>query len=722
MENFVVSARKYRPAVFSHVLGQEPITTTLKNAIKDKHLAQAFLFCGPRGVGKTTCARILAKAINCQQLTTNIEPCNTCDSCTNFNQQRSFNIYELDAASNNSVEDIRSLVEQVRYPPQVGQYKVYIIDEVHMLSQAAFNAFLKTLEEPPSYVIFILATTEKHKVIPTILSRCQIFDFQRIQPQAIVQQLKIIAEQENIAYEEEGLHLISQKADGALRDALAMFDLIVTFGSGKLTHQAALENLHVLDYTYYFKLIDALLQGKVPNALLLYDEILRTGFDNLYFISGLSEHLRNLLVCQDQATLPLLEIPPSIQFQYHDQAKKATPTFLLKALQIVNQYDIHYKSSHNKRLHLELCLIELAQINGSILTNRDLDPTPITPQPTYPTPEQPALSTIQPLAIPQPVKTPKEPITQEEVKNNSSTKHSYQTEPAQINGSALTNRDLDPTLTTPQPISPTPEQPTPSIIQPLATPQPVRTPKEPIAQEEVKNNSSTKHSYQTEPAQIDGSTLNNRDLDLTPTTPQPTSPTPEQPALSTIQPLAIPQPVRTPKEPITQEEVKNNSSTKHSHPGKLQTTIKLPQLEQLKAYITQSHQDSKQPIATAIEERAFNKELLLSVWKKYAEKLKEDGKLPAYRLLDQDIELDGTTILLQFTNAVQEDILTNIKENLLTYLRTEMQYASLDIKGTLIQETKINKPYTAQEKFNYLAQKNPHLQFFQKKLNLLVVD
>jgi DNA polymerase-3 subunit gamma/tau len=441
---------------------------------------------------------------------------------------------------------------------------------------------LKTLEEPPSYVIFILATTEKHKVIPTILSRCQIFDFQRIQPQAIVHQLKTIAAQENIPYEEEGLHLISQKADGALRDALAMFDLIVTFGSGKLTYQAALENLHVLDYTYYFKLIDALLQGKVADALLLYDEILRTGFDNLYFISGLSEHLRNLLVCQDRATLPLLEIPQSIQLQYHDQAKKATPTFLLKALQIVNQYDIHYKSSHNKRLHLELCLIELAQISGPMLTNRDLDPTP----------------------------------------------------------------------TTPLPISPTPEQPTPSTIQPLATPQPVKTP----------------------------------------------------------------------KEPITKKEVKSNSSTKHSHPGNLQTTIKLPQLEQLKAHITQSNQDNKQLIATVAEEQEFNKERLLSAWKNYAEKLKEDGKLPAYRLLDQDIELDGTTILLQFTNAVQEDILINIKENLLTYLRTELQYANLDVKGTLIQETKTKKPYTAQEKFNYLAQKNPHLQLFQQKLQLLIVD
>ncbi|MEL6152829.1 MAG: DNA polymerase III subunit gamma/tau, partial [Bacteroidota bacterium] len=333
MQNFVVSARKYRPAIFDHVLGQPHITTTLKNALRDQHLAQAFLFCGPRGVGKTTCARILAKAINCQQITKAIEPCNTCASCTSFNNHSSLNVYELDAASNNSVEDIRALVDQVRYPPQSGKYKTYIIDEVHMLSSTAFNAFLKTLEEPPSYAIFILATTEKHKIIPTILSRCQIFDFHRIQPLAIVQQLKHIAQQEGITYEEEALHLIGQKADGALRDALSIFDLITTFAAGQpLTYQATLAHLHILDHEYYFKLIDACLQRDVGKALLLYDEILKAGFDGHHFVTGLSEHLRNLMVCQDQATLALLEVADNVKAQYQAQAVATGTPFLLQAL------------------------------------------------------------------------------------------------------------------------------------------------------------------------------------------------------------------------------------------------------------------------------------------------------------------------------------------------------------------------------------------------------
>ena len=365
MENFVVSARKYRPAVFEHVLGQPHITTTLKNAVKDKHLAQAFLFCGPRGVGKTTCARILAKTINCQQVTEDVEPCNTCPSCVSFNNASAMNIYELDAASNNSVDDIRALVEQVRYPPQAGQYKVYIIDEVHMLSSAAFNAFLKTLEEPPTYAIFILATTEKHKIIPTILSRCQIFDFHRIQPQDIVQQLQHIAAQEAITYEEEALHLISQKADGALRDALSMFDLIVTFASGKtLTYQDARKHLHVLDQAYYFQLTTAFLEGDSAKTLLMYDEILRAGFDGHHFITGLSMHLRNLLICQDPSTLPLLQVATSTREQYGLQAAQVGKDFLRKALEITSQCDLHYKSSQNQRLHVELALIELAHLGG----------------------------------------------------------------------------------------------------------------------------------------------------------------------------------------------------------------------------------------------------------------------------------------------------------------------------------------------------------------------
>ena len=380
MESFIVSARKYRPAVFDDVLGQSHITTTLKNAIEDKHLAQAFLFCGPRGVGKTTCARILAKTINCQQVTENTDPCNTCASCTGFNNNNSFNVYELDAASNNSVEDIRTLVEQVRYPPQAGQYKVYIIDEVHMLSNAAFNAFLKTLEEPPSYAVFILATTEKYKIIPTILSRCQIFDFHRIQPQDIVQQLKQIAQQERIAYEEEALYLMSQKADGALRDALSIFDLIVTFSSGQpVTLQATREHLHILDHAYYFKLTDAFLQCNPGAALLIYDEILSAGFDGQHFIAGLSEHFRNLMISQDVVTLQLLAVADSIKEQYQTQAVRAGATFLFKALHIANQCDLHYKSSNNKRLHVEIALIELAHINEANQPTDAIDKSPIQP-------------------------------------------------------------------------------------------------------------------------------------------------------------------------------------------------------------------------------------------------------------------------------------------------------------------------------------------------------
>jgi DNA polymerase III subunit gamma/tau len=363
MENFVVSARKYRPSNFKSVVGQQHITTTLKNAIKNNHLAQAFLFCGPRGVGKTTCARILAKTINCQNVTADFEACNVCDSCKAFQNNASFNVHELDAASNNSVDDIRSLVEQVRYAPQQGQYKVYIIDEVHMLSNAAFNAFLKTLEEPPKYAIFILATTEKHKVIPTILSRCQIFDFNRIQIADIAEHLKFISSEEKIDYEDEALRLIATKADGALRDALSIFDLIVTYSAGnKVTYQETIDNLHILDYDYYFKVVDALLEGSIASALLIFDEILRKGFDGHNFIVGLTEHLRDLIVSKDPFTIELLQVSDSAKEKYIQQSQLATMSFLLSALNICNQSDIHYKSSKNQRLHVELALMKLAKL------------------------------------------------------------------------------------------------------------------------------------------------------------------------------------------------------------------------------------------------------------------------------------------------------------------------------------------------------------------------
>ncbi|MBA3898850.1 MAG: DNA polymerase III subunit gamma/tau, partial [Bacteroidetes bacterium] len=362
MENFIVSARKYRPATFDTVVGQTAITSTLKNAIKNKHLAQAFLFCGPRGVGKTTCARILAKTINCQNKTENIEACDQCESCKSFNTGNSLNIFELDAASNNSVDDIRALADQVRFAPQLGTHKVYIIDEVHMLSNQAFNAFLKTLEEPPAHAIFILATTEKHKIIPTILSRCQIFDFSRIQIDDIVKHLAEIAQKENISAEADGLHIIAQKADGALRDSLSMFDQIVTFTGNSITYKAVIENLNILDYDYYFKVTDFVLKVDVSATLILFNDVLNNGFDGHNFLNGMSSHLRNLLVCRDEVTIKLFEAGQNIKEKYKEQAKLSNPQFLLEGLNILNRYDQQYKASKNQRLTVELALMNLCSL------------------------------------------------------------------------------------------------------------------------------------------------------------------------------------------------------------------------------------------------------------------------------------------------------------------------------------------------------------------------
>lgn len=362
MDNFIVSARKYRPLTFQTVVGQQHITGTLKNAIVNNQLAQAFLFCGPRGVGKTTCARILAKTINCQSLSPEAEACGVCDSCVSFQNGNSFNIHELDAASNNSVDDIRSLIEQVRIPPQAGKFKIYIIDEVHMLSQAAFNAFLKTLEEPPSYAIFILATTEKHKILPTILSRCQIFDFNRIKVDDMALHLQEIAVKEGVSFDQDGLHLIAQKADGGLRDALSMFDQIVSFSNKNVNYKAVIDNLNILDYDYYFKLTDAILGENVPDCLLIFDEILSHGFDGNHFITGMASHFRNLLVSKDPSTLKLLEVSEGIREKYNVQSQASTASFLFSALNITNQCDLNYKTSKNQRLQVELALIKLCHL------------------------------------------------------------------------------------------------------------------------------------------------------------------------------------------------------------------------------------------------------------------------------------------------------------------------------------------------------------------------
>ena len=359
---YIVSARKYRPMSFDTVVGQSALTMTLKNAVKSGKLAHAYLFCGPRGVGKTTCARIFAKAINCQNPTAEGEACNECESCQSFNEQRSLNIFELDAASNNSVEHIKTLMEQTRIPPQLGKYKVFIIDEVHMLSTAAFNAFLKTLEEPPAHVIFILATTEKHKILPTILSRCQIYDFERMTVANTIDHLKHVAEKEGIGYEEEALAVIAEKADGGMRDALSIFDQAASFCQGNITYQKVIEDLNVLDSEYYFRLVDYALENKVSEAMVLLNDIINKGFDGGLLVQGLAKHVRNVLMAKDPQTLPLLEVSDQQRQRYQEQAQRCPTPFLYKALQVMNQCDINYRQSSNKRLLVELTLIEVAQI------------------------------------------------------------------------------------------------------------------------------------------------------------------------------------------------------------------------------------------------------------------------------------------------------------------------------------------------------------------------
>ena len=401
MENFVVSARKYRPMTFDTVVGQSSITNTLKNAIRNNTLAQAFLFCGPRGVGKTTCARIMAKTINCLNPTENMEACNECESCRAFNNNASFNIYELDAASNNSVEDIRSLVDQVRIPPQIGQYKVYIIDEVHMLSAAAFNAFLKTLEEPPAYAKFILATTEKHKIIPTILSRCQIFDFKRITVDDIAKHLAFVAQSEGVTAEPEALNIIAQKADGALRDALSIFDQMVSFSGKNITYKDVIDNLNVLDYDYYFQIVDHILRGETSDILLILNDIISKGFEPQHFVSGMGNHLRSLMVCKDPITVQLLEVSEQLRQRYLTQAQACPLPFLIKALEINNQCDIDYRAANNKRLHLEIALLKMCA-----LCSQALNIPTAQAQPVQVAQNKPAQQPVSQQPTPQPTNNP----------------------------------------------------------------------------------------------------------------------------------------------------------------------------------------------------------------------------------------------------------------------------------------------------------------------------
>lgn len=611
MENFIVSARKYRPATFETVVGQHHITGTLKNAIKNNQLAQAFLFCGPRGVGKTTCARILAKTINCTNLTEEQEACSKCDSCISFQTGHSFNFHELDAASNNSVDDIRSLIEQVRIPPQAGKYKIYIIDEVHMLSANAFNAFLKTLEEPPSYAIFILATTEKHKILPTILSRCQIFDFNRIQVDDIAGHLNKIAQRENIAVEADGLHIIAQKADGGLRDALSMFDQIVSYTNKNLTYKSVIDNLNILDYDYYFKLIQHLTSIDVSNTLLLFDEILNNGFDGNHFINGLASHLRNLLVAKDPQTTKLLEVSENIRQKYISQSQQTPVSFILTALNLANQCDLNYKNSKNQRLQVELALIKMCHIP----------------------------SVLQLSQLPANTST-----DQDQIKKKTSVSSAGES------GTTVPAAKLFIPETNPEPNA----RPNPQANPEIKTPEPSITdlPKS---------------------------------IPLTP----PSSSTPPTGKIA-IKPATNPN-----------------------------VGFLIPSLTDLERKA--SGQDDNEPkYITGDAKEAFSAEKLLALWKQYAEKAKEDGKINVYTILTASEPILETSelIIVHVEHKIQEQQLQDELIDLLNFLRPNLRNFNVTIKAKQVARTIVNRLYTNTEKYQYLIEKNPKLEEMRKRFNL----
>lgn len=599
MDNFIVSARKYRPVTFESVVGQQHITNTLKNAIKNNQLAQAFLFCGPRGVGKTTCARILAKTINCENLQPNGEACGVCNSCQSFQNGNSFNIHELDAASNNSVDDIRSLIEQVRIPPQAVRYKIYIIDEVHMLSQAAFNAFLKTLEEPPHYAIFILATTEKHKILPTILSRCQIFDFNRIRVDDMAAHLASIAQKENISCEPDGLHVIAQKADGGLRDALSMFDQIVSFSGGNVTYRAVIDNLNILDYDYYFNITDRLLNQDNAQTLLLFDEILSRGFDGAHFISGLSEHFRNLLVGKDQATLKLLEVSEGIRNKYMQQSQSSSVSFLLSAMNIANQCDLSYKLSKNQRLQVELALLKMCSLQSVF----NLAVNPLTAMPAQ---------------------------------------------------DGQLKKKPDSTAVTPET-----EQKTAPQAPPVSSPQIPVAPASPVPA-----------TQQTQPSSTE-------------------KPAAERPKIS------IPAP---------------QSSL---------ASIKIPSLKDV-GKMVEAAAEEEDPYIKGDAKDSYTDDQFSKCWSDYAARVKSEGKKNALTIFISypPKKLGGSNYEVVLENKVQENIFRDERPNLLNHLRMTLRNFDIEVNARVDEIAVVKRPYTAIEKFQYMAQKNPALAELKNKFNL----
>ncbi len=612
MNNFIVSARKYRPITFDSVVGQQHITGTLKNAIHNNQLAQAFLFCGPRGVGKTTCARILAKTINCENILAGTEPCGACDSCKSFQNGNSFSIHELDAASNNSVDDIRNLIDQVRIPPQAGKYKIYIIDEVHMLSQAAFNAFLKTLEEPPSYAIFILATTEKHKILPTILSRCQIFDFNRIKVEDMASHLANIADREGINYDQDGLHIIAQKADGGLRDALSMFDQIVSFSNKHVTYQAVIDNLNILDYDYYFKLTDAILTEDAAQSLLIFNEILNHGFDGSHFIAGLSAHFRNLLVAKEPSTLKLLEVSDSIRQKYLQQSQKAAPGFLLSALNISNQCEINYKTSKNQRLQVELSLLKTCHIASAI-----------------------KLSQLGSVQIPSATEGVKKKLPEPVAAQAQQSPSAVVTSPITSVGNAPARE---------------------SQVAPSSQASPVNY-----------QSSETKGEVKKD-------------------------------VVSNIPP-----------------------KVKKGGWGASASAIipSLPDLNTIYDNNAVAKEGDEPELIRGSEQRDVSFGQFIAVWNSYAEQLKAENKINLYTMMTaMQPRLNGTLIEIDVENGVQMDVLQSAKVDVLNYLRVKLQNFSLDLHGVMMEHTISRKPYTSQEKYQAMVNKNPLLDTLRKEFNL----